>query len=126
MKKILVVENERPQAQPAFDAANDFVLNGEYKIEWVSKSQDIHKPYSQYSAIFVDLSLAESSNTDGFGVIDDIIKNEPMMSEKVAIITGNSLIKEQKEEKGIDNIAVFIKPLSYRQIADFITKASSL
>ena len=123
MKRVLVVEDEKGAVKPAFDAANTFVLNNEYKIEWVEKSQDISKPVAQFTALFVDVSLAKTSVLDGIGIIDDIRKTEPDMLKKVAIITANTLIDKQKEEKGLADIKVFFKPLSYMAIASFIRES---
>lgn len=121
--KILIIENEYASIKPVFDAAETIVLHEEIERKICQKSQDI--PWtilSTYDALFIDISLAPRSELDGYGIIDNLIQKYPMVIPKTAIITGNDRIKDMLKERGIDEdqIAIFTKPLRYKDIANYI------
>lgn len=97
----------------------------EYKV--CVKSQDVDwDDLESYSAIFVDLSLAAKTELDGYAILNKIKSDYPAMYKRTAIITGNGLVEEALQEKGIgiDEFKVFTKPLKYMKLKDFIDNAS--
>ena len=126
--KILVIENEYPSVQFAFEAANQLLLDNKCVIEKIDKSQNIKwDQINLYTAIFIDLSLSIKSELDGYGIIQKIKEQNEALLKKVCIITGNSKVEERLVEKGLDSITVkiFEKPLKYKDIADFIKSMQS-
>ena len=107
--KILVIENEYPSVQFAFEAANQLLLNNKCIIEKIDKSQNIKwNQIDHYSAIFIDLSLAIKSELDGYGIIQKLKEQNEALLKKVCIITGNSKVEERLKEKGLDNSSIKI------------------
>lgn len=125
MKKLLIIENEFQSIKAPIS-----VLIGKYKEEQdemvydvCAKSQDVKwSEIDSYSAIFVDLSLAAKSEMDGYAILNMIKKDYPWLVSRTAIITGNGMVEEALRSKGIGfgEFKVFIKPLKYMLLKDFI------
>lgn len=125
MRQILVIENEYDSVRDAFDFAIKYELDESLEVKVVGKSQELPSDMAQFFAIFIDISLSNKSVLDGFGIIDKIRQNYPTLLSRCAIITGNNLIEEAKEEHNISDILIIQKPLSYKEIASFIIKAKT-
>lgn len=121
--KILVIENEYDSILPVFNAIEKLILKEEIEKVHIDKSQDI--PWDKimsFNVIFIDISLATRSEYDGYGIIEQIKTKAVTMLSKIAIITGNDMVRERLKERGFDNynIKIFEKPLRYKDIAAFI------
>lgn len=122
---ILIIENEYNSVKSAFEAAN--LLEFERKLQFVNVDKAQSVDYSEvesYSAIFVDISLAQKSALDGYGIINKFKEIDVSILSKVIIITGNNKINETLKAKGMDgyNISIIIKPLGYKEIASIIRR----
>ena len=116
MKRILIIENEFPTVQVAFDAANTIHFNGELQFEHIAKSQDINwKTINKYHCIFVDISLAMRSDLDGLGILGKIQAEYPSMLPRTAIITGHHKILDviKGTDLQLTKKQVILKPLKY-------------
>ncbi len=121
--RVLVIENEYDSILPVFNAVEKIVLKQPIEKVHIDKSQNI--PWNEltsFNAIFIDLSLATKSMQDGYGIIEKFKEQAPEVLSKIAIITGNDMVRESLEERGLSecNIQVFEKPLRYKEIASFI------
>ena len=129
MKKILIIENEFKSIM-----APIMVLEGKYKEEQDGleyevqvKSQDVNwSRIDSYNAVFVDLSLAAKTEMDGFAILNMIKKDYPSVVYRTAIITGNGMVEDALNAKGIgaDEFVIFTKPLKYMSLKEFIDKVS--
>lgn len=127
MKKLLIIENEFQSIKAPIS-----VLVGKYKenqdeLDYVVhvKSQDVDWTIIEsYDAVLVDLSLAAKSEMDGYAILKMIREEYPGMVSRTAIITGNGMVEESLKEKGIEGneFRVFIKPLKYMALKEFIDK----
>mgnify|MGYP006959253225 CR=1 FL=1 len=121
--RVLVIENEYDSILPVFNAVEKIVLKQPIEKVHIDKSQNI--PWNEltsFNAIFIDLSLATKSMQDGYGIIEKFKEQAPEVLSKIAIITGNDMVRESLKERGLSecNIQVFEKPLRYKEIAAFI------
>ena len=66
--QILIIENEYYSVKMAFEAANLLAFRNELIYHNISKAQDIkYERLMEYSLIFIDISLAQKSDLDGYG-----------------------------------------------------------
>ncbi|MFC4740102.1 hypothetical protein ACFO3U_08850 [Flavobacterium ponti] len=107
--RILVFENEIPKVKDAFSDVNELDFNKELKINYIDKSQNFgdYKDSVNYDLIFVDIDLSPTSEKDGYGVIEEIIK---FGNRNIVVLTGNMVEKELKK-RGLDNIKILSKPI---------------
>ena len=120
---ILIIENEYDSVKSAFDAANLLEFENALNFININKAQDIdYSTINLYSLIFIDISLAQKSVLDGYGIIIKLISQYPNIANKIIIITGNNQIKEGMKVRDIDRyeIPIIIKPLGYSDIANII------
>ncbi len=129
MKKLLIIENEFQSIK-----APIIVLERKYKEENDAlvykvciKSQEVDwNNIESYHVILVDLSLAAKSEMDGYAILNKIKAEYPLMVSHTAIITGNGLVEEALNEKGIgiNEFKVFMKPLKYMLLKEFIDNST--
>lgn len=107
--KILVFENEIPAVSDAFNDVNILDFNGELNVEYKDKSQSFRdfRLVSNYDLIFVDIDLSSNSEKDGYGIIEDLKKNN---FNKIIVLTGN-IVKDELEKKGWGDIRILSKPI---------------
>lgn len=121
---ILVIENEYNSVKSAFEAANLLEFGKKLHFVNVDKAQSIdYSKIESYSAIFVDISLAQKSILDGYGIINKIKEIKASVLDRV-IITGNNKSEEMLKARNMDvyNIPIIIKPLGYKDIASILKK----
>lgn len=126
---ILIIENEYNSVKSAFEAANLLEFNQRLRFVNVAKAQDIdYSRIALYSAVFIDISLAQKSSLDGYGIINKIIEVSSDALDKVIIITGNNKIGEVIKAKNMDQymIPIIMKPLGYKEIAKIIREKAEL
>ncbi|HLP64258.1 hypothetical protein [Flavobacterium sp.] len=121
--KILIFENEISGIKDAFNDVNMLDFNNKLDIKYVEKSQNFtdFKNVSQYNVVFVDIELSSNSDKDGYGVIDDLLKNN---YKKIIVLTGN-MVKENLKNKGLDFIDILTKPILLDRLKDLIQKFSA-
>lgn len=107
--KILVFENEIPAVSDAFNDVNVLDFNGRLDIEYKDKSQSFRdfRLVANYDLIFVDIDLSSNSEKDGYGIIEDLKKNN---FNKIIVLTGN-IVKDELEKKGWGDIRILSKPI---------------
>lgn len=118
-KRILVVEDQKDSIGLAFEIMNKLYFGGTLEIEFVPRSQDIaYDRLEEYAMIFVDITLADKSEKNGFGIIRHILDNNLYPEEKILILTGNSRVNDGIIENNIpDAIKVVYKPASFSDLA---------
>ena len=122
MKKILIIENEFASIKDSIDALME-MFQGLLHYDLVAVSQDIKwSEIEQYSAIFVDVSLSPRTELDGYGILNRIKERYPSILSRLAVVTGNHVIKDDMQEHGFANgeFSVFQKPLKYMELYTFI------
>lgn len=124
MINILIIENEFASIKDPIDTLA-ILYNGDFHYDLVAVSQAIKwNELDCYDGIFVDISLAPRTEMDGFGILSKFKESYPTLLTKVAIITGNHVIKKVMKEYGFaDNeFKIFQKPLKYMDLYRFINK----
>lgn len=123
MKKILIFENEYSFVQTAFEYVRDIYFDGQIVYDVKPNSQDL-RPFSkieEYDFVFVDISLGQYSQLDGFGILKKI-ESENLNVKKVVILTGNHLIEHMLQERGIkNNYTVLSKPIGFRDLFNLLS-----
>lgn len=122
-KKILIIDDEQVSISPAFDLANAIFFNGELKFEYKPRSQDVDYLHlnEKYNVIVVDITLANKSEKDGYGVLKEIINNNLFPPNKIFILTGNSQVNLELHKHGISHdIKVVEKPVTFSKLADVL------
>ena len=122
--KLLIVENEVKEVDTTFEAVNYLFFRGELEFKYIDASQKI-KPFSSildYDAIIIDIVLSPKSEKDGFGLIQDIIKDYPQLKDKIIILTGDSKIEEKLNEKNLPLFPLIEKPIGIEQINKTLSK----
>lgn len=121
--KILVIEDELATVRGYFELANLYAFDGNLQITFVVKSQDVNFQHmNEYAVVFVDISLANNSQMDGFSIMKKIHDEQPDILNKTIILTGNNKIEEKLQEQDVDfqKIKIVYKPASYKTIASVI------
>lgn len=123
-KRILIIEDQKDSIESAFDFANEIGFNGELKFDYKPRSQDInYERLSDFDLLFVDITLANKSQMNGFGIIKHIIDNTDYPLDRIVILTGNSLIKEGLKQNDIpENIEIVYKPVTFKQLIPVFQK----
>lgn len=121
--KILVFENEIPAVSEAFNDVNILDFNNSLEVKYISKSQDFtdFKLANDYDLIFVDIDLSLNSIKDGYGIIEDLIRNN---FNNIVVLTGN-LVKSELEKKGWNEIKILSKPIFLDELTDIIRALTS-
>ena len=77
MQEVLIIENEYSYVKGAFDFVNEFMMNNSLHYRVISRSQDVPwDELSNYNFIFVDISLSQRSELDGYGILQKIEKEQ--------------------------------------------------
>lgn len=124
MVEILIIENEFASIKDPIDALKEMYL-GDLHCDLVAISQDIKwSKIDLYSAIFVDISLSPRTELDGYGILNLIKEQYPSALSRVAVITGNHVIKNDLQDHGFaeKDFPVFQKPLRYMDLYNFINR----
>ena len=101
--KILVIEDELATVRGSFELANLYAFDGNLQITFVVKSQDVNFQHmNEYAVVFVDISLANNSQMDGFSIMKKIHDEQPDILNKTIILTGNNKIEEKLQEQDVD------------------------
>ena len=121
--KILIVENEVGYIETAFDYLNDLYYDNTLDFEIVAKSQDLpsNKNLENYDIIFLDISLAKSSELDGIGILRNV-ENENILIKKLVILTGNHNIQDKLKENGLGVYPIVTKPIDFNDLLRVIGK----
>ncbi|MBD5194761.1 MAG: hypothetical protein HDS84_04780 [Bacteroidales bacterium] len=115
-KRILVIEDEVNTVKNAFKLANIRKYGGGLEIKYESRSQDINYPSlrQDFDLVFVDITLANRSLKNGYGVIKDMLANNLFPKDKIIVLTGNREILEGLKQNGLpEDLEVLPKPLSF-------------
>ncbi len=126
--KILIIEDQRESIESAFAFANAIGFQDRLDFTYVPRSQDIdfENLSNTYDLIFVDITLAERSQMNGFGIIRHILEHDHFPQERIVILTGNSKIAEGLRQNGIpENIETVYKPVTFRQLIPIIQRLLS-
>ena len=117
MKKVLIVEDEYSEVQPAFEYVNDIYLSNDLDLKNLTKSQDVDfSKLSDYDYIFLDITLAKKSQKDGYGILKKI-EDENIQTGKLIIMTGNNKISETLKDRGIANAyPIITKPIDFQEL----------
>ena len=124
MVEILIIENEFASIKDPIDALKE-MYQGQLHYDLVAISQDVNwNEIESYSAIFVDISLSPRTELDGYGILGKIKEQYPSVLSRVAVITGNHVIKHDMQEHGYtdNDFSIFQKPLRYMDLYNFINK----
>lgn len=124
MVEILIIENEFASIKDPIDALKE-MYQGQMHYDLVAISQDVNwNKIELYSAIFVDISLSPRTELDGYGILGKIKEQYPSVLSRVAVITGNHVIKHDMQEHGFtdNDFSIFQKPLRYMDLYNFINK----
>lgn len=122
MTKILIIENEMASIQDPIDTLVEMYA-GALSYDQTAISQSIQWDIiNQYSAIFVDISLAPRTELDGYGILHKIKEEYPELCNRVAVITGNHVIENDMNEHGFKDgeFKIFQKPLKYMDLLGVI------
>jgi len=123
--KIAIFENQFHQVKTQFDVANRIYFQDTLKYDQFNSSQDL-KPLEailNYDLVIVDISLSSNSDLDGFDLIKGImeLKTHP----KILILTGNSNIKENLQNRHLPKIPILMKPVDVIDISNKIKEVMS-
>lgn len=124
--KILIFEDEINSIRGAFDFANALYFNNELDFKFATKSQEVNfGQLESYSMIFIDITLANKTAMDGYGVLSKIIERGTVPIEHVRILTGNSKVQEGLSIRNlpVNEIKVLYKPVDFNDISNEILKA---
>ncbi|MBS7788054.1 hypothetical protein KIH23_12170 [Flavobacterium sp. CYK-55] len=118
---ILIFENDFSAVENTFKYVNLKYFNNSLNFTVFSKSQDIgdFKNLEHYDFIFLDITLANRSNLDGFGILKKI-RDEKINIKKLVIITGNGDIKNRLKEQNLKDYPIILKPLPFDAIYSFL------
>ncbi len=116
--KVLIIENEYSYIDTPFEYVNEIYFDNSIEYTVIPKSQDL-RPFTDiqlYDYIFLDISLAKKSELDGFGILKKI-KDENIPIKQLVILTGNHLIKEKLNEKGLPtSYPILTKPIDFEDL----------
>lgn len=116
--KVLIIENEFSYIETPFKYVNDIYFNNSIEYRIIAKSQDL-KPFNDiknFDYIFLDISLAKTSELDGFGILKKI-KEENIEVKNIVILTGNHLIIEGLRKRGLPtNYKILTKPIDFEDL----------
>lgn len=118
--KILIFEDEINSIRGAFDFANALYFNDELDFKFASKSQDVNfGQLESYSMIFIDITLANKTAMDGYGVVSKIIERGTFPIEHIRILTGNSKVQDGLSVRNlpVNKIKVLYKPVDFNDIS---------
>lgn len=123
MKKVLIIEDEYMEVQVAFEYVNSMCMNSELDITNVKKSQEVDfSKLSEYDYVFLDITLAKTSQMDGYGILKKI-ERENIPVQKLIIMTGNSKISDVLRERKIAREYLkLIKPIDYQELKSIFTE----
>ncbi|MDE6005953.1 MAG: hypothetical protein K2G67_00125 [Muribaculaceae bacterium] len=124
-KKILVIEDEMQSLKSAFEIANFRKYGNELVIKNVPRSQDVQLESlkEEYALIFVDITLANNTEKNGYGVLQDIINGNYFPKNKLIVMTGNSQIAEGLKQNGLPkNLEILMKPFTFIQLEHTLAK----
>lgn len=118
--KILVFENEIPAVSEAFNDVNILDFNNELEVTYIDKSQNFRdfRQVNQYDLIFVDIDLSSNSEKDGYGIIEDLKRNN---YDKIVVLTGN-IVRDELKERGWETIQTLSKPIFLDELVDLISQ----
>ena len=117
MQEVLIIENEYSYVKGAFDFVNEFMMNNSLHYRVISRSQDVPwDELSNYNFIFVDISLSQRSELDGYGILQRIEK-EQLKTKNIVILTANMNIESMLKVRGINNkYKTLIKPIDLNDL----------
>ncbi len=117
MQEVLIIENEYSYVKGAFDFVNEFMMNNSLHYRVISRSQDVPwDDLSNYNYIFVDISLSQRSELDGYGILQRIEK-EQLKAKNIIILTANMNIESMLKVRGINNkYKTLIKPIDLNDL----------
>ncbi|MBD5349225.1 MAG: hypothetical protein HDR84_08310 [Bacteroides sp.] len=118
-KKILLVEDKMSSLNTPFKLANLRKFQGSLVIRSVPRSQDVNYDTlkDDYDLVFVDITLAERSQKNGYGVLKDILAHDYFPKNKLIVLTGNMEIEESLKQNGLPlDLEILRKPVSFPQL----------
>lgn len=117
MKEVLIIENEYSYVKGAFDFVNEFLMDNTLHYKIVTRSQDVPwRDLTSYEFIFVDISLSQHSELDGYGILQRIEK-EDIPVKKVIVLTANLNIESMLKVRGINKkYKTLIKPIDLNDL----------
>lgn len=123
MQEVLIIENEYSYVKGAFDFVNEFMMNNSLHYRVISRSQDVPwNELSNYNYIFVDISLSQRSELDGYGILQRIEK-EQLKTKNIIILTANMNIDSMLKVRGINNkYKKLIKPIDLNDLYNTFEK----
>lgn len=124
-KKILVIEDEMQSVKSAFEFANFRKYNNELEIDNIARSQDVELEglKDEYSLVFVDITLANNTQKNGYGVLQDILNGNYFPKNKIIVMTGNSQIADGLRQNGLPkDLEVLKKPFTFIQLEKLLGK----
>ncbi|WP_353120952.1 hypothetical protein [Dysgonomonas capnocytophagoides] len=126
--KILIFENDYDLLEDAFNLCNDLYFKSIFTFEVYPKFQDFRdiNKLNEYALIFVDILLAKKSHLDGFGILR-VLEEKGVAPNKVIILTGHELLKDEIKERGINNhYEILTKPIYLKALKAILEKAIPL
>jgi len=114
--KIAIFENQYYQVQRQFNVANRIFYNDRLEYSQFNSSNEFGSIHQilDYDLVIIDISLSTNSDLDGFDLIEEILKIED--HPKILILTANSKIEENIEERGLPKIPILMKPVDFKDI----------
>ncbi|MES2330249.1 MAG: response regulator [Bacteroidota bacterium] len=110
--KVLVLEDEYVLLKGAFDYLNVKYYGGNLEIKNIGRTQDVDmNNLNQYDKIFVDISLQQASEMDGYSFIKAAEKW--VDKAKLVVITGSDKVQQKIAEFGLGPLAILNKPVTF-------------
>ena len=123
-KKILIFEDDWSSIKGSFDLANIYAFGGNLKFHQVSKSQEIRflNWRTQFSLVFIDITLAKHTQMDGFNIVKKIIDSNLFELNKVVVMTGNNKVEEKFKAMQLDisQLKILYKPVAFDDLAKLL------
>lgn len=116
--KVAIIENERKEVEGAFDYANFKFYNNSIDYSYFESSQTFLKTpnLKDFVVILVDIDLSKKSQSDGYGLIKQLIDQDPDLSKKIIILTGHSRVEEKLAENLLPKFPIIVKPTDFNTI----------
>lgn len=128
-KTILIFEDEWNTIKGSFELANIYAFEDQLRFKVKAKSQDVSFDdlRNEYSAIFVDITLAKNTQLDGFNIIKKISDENRFDLNKVVVLTGNNKVEEKLNEMQLNtaDITIVYKPVDFEELSDVLRKVLS-
>jgi DNA-binding LytR/AlgR family response regulator len=117
--KVLVFENERVEVEPLFKVLEYYHKGLEFDLFSSSQAFKDWSKLKEYSFFLVDLKLSDKTRLEGIEIIGNLISSGIELN-RIAIITGHTEYRSKINKDWINDVGIFEKPLSIKEIEAFL------